>query len=309
MIIQYLGYNKPKFDTICVGMCYFSPAGYKKPLTNLNIIIEQFQKYNIPYYIIELLYPDQKQVIPDSFVVKASSILFSKENLWNILEKKIPDKYDKIIFMDSDVLFNDPDWFNKSYELLQHNDLIQPMEVSYKDIHHIYDQIEIDFNNLKPPKTKISIAKALINNNYIDLTYHHTGFGLGIDRNFFHKIKGFFEYCITGTGDLAFWASFLPNYQIDSPHLHNNVLNKYLNYKNNIYQYYIYPKRISYVEQCVALHLYHGQRNNRQYNTRHKYLPISCDYYHNEYGVLELTNIISNNHCLIDYWITRKEDE
>lgn len=312
MIIQaqYKGYNYPKNNDICVGMCFFNPVGYKKPLSNTNTIIQQFKKYHIPFYVIELLYPGQTQSISDAIVVHANSILFAKENLWNVLEKKIPDNYHKIIFMDSDILYSDPDWLDKSSNLLDDNNVIQPMELTYKDIINTNDCVEIDTNNLIFPQNKICFAKAIVNGDTIDLTQHHPGYALGISRDFFHNIGGFFEHCITGSGDLAFWSGLIPHYKMDKHHLHSNVINKYIKYKDNLYKYYIYKNNISYLKNCVALHMYHGHKNNRQYNDRQKYLPIYCEYYYNQDGVLELKEVsVKDNNHLINYWIKRKEDE
>lgn len=310
MIVQYKGYNRPDNNSICVGMCFFSPIGYKKPLINLQTVTEELEKYSIPYYIIELLYPGQKQMIPNSFVVRADSVLFSKENLWNVLEKKIPDQYDKIIFMDSDVLFSDPDWLNKSYQILIDNYVIQPMEVAYKDIYNKNESIELDIDNLVAPQSKTCFAKVILNEYIVDLKCHHPGYALGIDRNFFHNIGGFFEYCITGSGDLAFWSSFIPDYKIDAHHLHSNAMEKYIEYKTNIYNYYQPRYKISYLKDCVSMHLYHGRNKNREYNDRQKYLPVNCNYYHNLDGVLQLTDVtVQDSNPLINYWIKRKEDE
>lgn len=309
MLAKYSYYNEPIHNTICVGMCFFNPVNYKKTLLNIKIVIEELTKYKIPCYVIELLYPGQEQSIPNSYIVRAESVLFSKENLWNLLEKKIPDQYNKIIFMDSDVLFSDPDWINKSHDLLMDNDIIQPMEYVYKDIYSIDEEISLNPEDLDFAKNKIAFVKAIKEGSKIDLGIHAPGFVLGIDRNFFSNIGGFFEHCLTGSGDLAFWSAFIPDYTLGSHHLHSNAMNRYLDYKKLINKYFS-SQKLDYVSGCIAMHLNHGHDKNRRYKDRQKYLPLDCNYVYNQYGVLEITSVIPNQkYQLINYWFDRKEDE
>ena len=208
MILSYNGYNKLTNDDICVGMCYFNPMQYKKPLRNIQLVQEQFDRYSIPYYIVELVYPDQSPVIKNAIVVRSNSILFSKENLWNIVEKNIPEKYSKIIFMDADIFCCDPEWFNKTSKLLDTNDLVHNMEYLYKDINYVYEKNDIDLTT-----ARYSIIKAVKNNEPIELMIHHTGYVIAINRSFFKKLGGIFEYGITGYGDTLFWSSFIKDYE------------------------------------------------------------------------------------------------
>ena len=309
MIKKYTGYDYPNNNNTCIAMCFFSPVGYKKPIKNIFTILDEFKKSSIPVFVIELLYPNQVSIIPNSIVVKGQSILFSKENLWNILEKRIPDQYSKIIFMDSDVLYSKPSWFNESSDLLENNDVIQCMEWSHKDITTIDEEIEI---NHDPTVHRESFAKAIKSQVEIDLRLHHMGFCAGIRRDFFHKINGFFEYATTGYGDTLFWScltkDFWPRRQYCSEFF-ADIYIKYVEYRKHLSEHYIYPNRVDYVSDCLAMHLYHGSVANRRYTDRQHYIPAKYEFYYNDQGVLEIKSYDETKKDLIQYWIDRKEDE
>ncbi len=309
MIFSYQGYNAPIKKDICVAMCFFSPVGYKKPINNVFTVIDSFNKANIPYYIIELLYPGQTSIIPNSIVVHGKSILFSKENLWNILEKHIPEQYSKVIFMDTDVLYSDPDWLDKASDLLEYNHTIQCMEWSHKDINSVYEKIELSED---PMFHKISFAKAIKTQAEIDLRLHHMGFCIGIRRDFFHKINGFFEYAMTGYGDTLYWSCFTKDFYPRRKHFVDffaDINEKYIEYRKYLSQFYIYPEKVDYLSGCLAMHLYHGTVANRRYTNRQHYIPSSYSFYYNDENVLEIKSEDASKKDLIQYWLDRKEDE
>lgn len=296
-------------DTYVV-MCFFSPMGFKKPVENIRYNITRLKEAKIPYVLIELLYPDQSQQIEDSIIVKASSIIFSKENLWNIALQHIPENYTKIIFLDSDIIFNISNWFDLTSNLLNDNDIVQPFEYAYRDIASGifgYSQIDIDTNNYKI--CKMPIIQAIKNNEKISLFKYEPGFSIGMTRSFFAKIGGFFEYAITGSNDVMFWLSIT---DFDAKPA-KDLLKKipiievqYEIYKNNFKKYIDYS-RIDYLKNSVGLHLYHGTKDNRFYTTRNKYVPENIDFYYNKYGVMEINSVDKKD--LKQYWIDRKEDD
>lgn len=309
MLKRYSVYDRPKHNDICVAMCFFRPVGYQKPIDNILTVIETFDKAAIPVFVIELLYANQQPIISNSYVVNSTTVLFAKENLWNIIEKRIPENYDKIIFMDADVIYSKPSWLNDSSQLLEDNDVIQCMEWSYKDINSISEQVMVDPD---PTKNRISFAKAIKHQLDIDLMKHHMGFCVGIRRDFFHKIGGFFEYALTGYGDTLFWACFTKDFYPGRQHYVDffpEINEKYLIYRRDLSRHYSYPNRVGYVEDCLAMHLYHGTVANRRYTNRQHYIPSAYEFYHNKHGVLEMRSFDADKKDLTQYWLDRKEDE
>jgi hypothetical protein len=298
-------YNPPNKQDICVGLSFFSPYDYVTPKMNLNIVIEQLKQSKIPFFTIELLYPNQKNSITSpTITVYGNSVLFSKENLWNILETKIPKEYSKIIFMDADIKFSDPDWINKASTALDYHDTIQPMEYIFRDIYHNDILMNPDQGHTHKVIAK-TIADNLIDNHHPNKNqwFGHPGHAIGIRRDFFHKIGGLFEYGINGFGDAMYWGYF------------HTVNLMGINFGSKLYPDYhkirkqIYAMKtdstVGYLKDIYCLHLYHGETKNRKYGNRNHYVPENFQLYKNKYGVLE----IFGEHDLKQYWIDRREDD
>jgi hypothetical protein len=310
MKVVFTKYNEPKNNDTCIVVCFFSPVNFQKPINNINCVLNQLDNSKINYTLVELLYPGQTQRLKNSIVVKSNTIIFSKENLWNIGEKYTRDKFSKLIFLDSDILFDIPDWIDISSNMLDNNDIIQCMEYAYKGI-ELSDidgrQIDVDISDRNI--TKEPVAKAIKLKQNIVLGRDQPGFAIGIKRDFFHKIGGFFEYGITGCSDVLFWLSMIDFHTYEVLRYIESVEAakiKYLEYKHNMRKYFD-QNRVDYIEDCVGLHLQHGKECNRFYQNRNIYLPENISFYHNNDGVLEINS--NDNKDLRQYWIDRKEDE
>ena len=95
-------YTVPVKDDLAIGIVFFNSTKSKRLLMNYLYNIEKLKLANIPVYTLEM-YIDTPE-IKDAFHYKTEFILFQKERLCYLLEKHIPKKYTKILFMDSDIL-------------------------------------------------------------------------------------------------------------------------------------------------------------------------------------------------------------
>lgn len=290
-------YLTPNYDDLAVCLCYFSYCRYKKPLKNLLVVLDDLYKANIPYFVIELLYPNQESIVPYATkIVCAETVMFHKENLWNLIEKSVPDKYSKLLFLDGDIRFSNKNWYDKTSESLNVNTVIQPMDLVYN------------------MGLKNSLCGALQKNiTKLNLADHHPGYAIGIDRNLFHRIGGFYERAIVGSGDTIFWNGILktsdsnPNYsehQTD-PHIKNyDFKDHYKILKSN--KDHI---KLGCVSNNIAIHLQHGSFSNRKYRERYKTFPTyNYEIFKNRYGIYEWKNNTLDEY-MRKYFESRKEDE
>jgi hypothetical protein len=297
-------YNKPTSNDTCIGLCYFNAIGYNNVKENVNIVLDTYKKSGIPYFTIELIYPDQKPYLKKSTkVVHANTIMFSKENLWNLLEKSIPSKYKKIIFVDADIKFSNPDWFNMASKKLDDYDIIQPMDVVFRDLKNKKQ----DFVEISPESCNYSVAYMIETTNRANAMSDHPGYAVGIKRDIFKKINGFFEYGFYGCGDTLFWmaiSNFYSSSVGDFLHTRKDIGKKFYEYKTNIMDYDI---KIGSVFDNMSVHLFHGTVKNRNYADRSKYLVQSSranNFFYNDDGVLEMTD----DNSIHKYFLSRIED-
>lgn len=308
---QYFGYSNIDSKDICIAMCFFNPLNYKNIVNNINKVVEEYKKTNIPVYIIELNYPWQNNLLPYSnIVVKAETVFFVKENLWNILEKHIPDRYSKIIFCDADVLCTDPNWVDKTSQLLNSNKIVHASDIIYKDIflNNIYESILLD-----AVKSRCSVVRCM-KNNILDPTIFHPGFNISINRDFYHKIGGFFDISPGTAGDILFWSSLITERKfylggIFCAPNHKNIKIQYTDYKHKMLKYCDPKTDIDYLPNNHCLHLYHGSTENRNYASQHRFIKGPYQLYKNKYGVIEINISHPYDKDMRSYFEQRREDE
>jgi hypothetical protein len=244
----------------------------------------------IPYYSIEMLIGDRPPMLVNpTLSVRSTTALFYKEALWNRLEKEIPSQYTKIAFLDSDVIFSEPDWLDKMSILLDSCDLVHPFET--------VDRLNLAYEKCD---TLISSVK--------DRNILGSGMGWSITRESFRAIGGFFDKGILGNGDTLFYNCMVPTINIKNEQ-YFLIQEFYLAYRTNFQN--INPK-VTYLNTHIY-HLSHGTLKNRKYGSRHNEIlgqirtPWNSLFSLNSDGFWELIdNSLSKK--MIDYFISRKED-
>lgn len=285
----YQKYTTPQIQDMAVCISYFNAGNFKKPLFNLLTVTEDLKLANIPYFVIELLYPGQTSSAPDPhMIVNADSYMFHKENLWNILANKLPYSYNKLLFLDADIRFNKPNWYNEARELLETNDIIQPMSQCYWSHRNFI---------------KKSVAFGIKNNESLSVESHHFGFSVGMTREFFDQ-HNFFDKALIGGGDVCFWLSLIKEEsQVDLKDI-SNIKTKYKYPINNNKK----DIKVDYIPDCIAMHLDHGSSENRKYKDRIGLIPnIKNTVVKNKDNVYEWKNKKYNKKTY-KYFIDRKED-
>lgn len=253
----------------------------------LNIL----EASGIPYYLIELSYPGQEPIFfgDNIFHVSANSYMFHKENLFNLLVTKLPAQYTKIVCLDGDVLFSNPNWFNDVAVALDENDVVVPYHDSYMVLH--------DYSAVTAGGVTLVDNKS----NY-DNDIYNAGYCICFNRRFFDQV-GLFEYAIMGGGDRITLCQFvrrlirISDYQSTKKQDYMNTI-KALDLK------------FTYLDSDV-FHLPHGAGPNRQYLQRHSMLPdlnIDTELVKNADGILEFVNPEKYNHITYNYFKNRKED-
>jgi hypothetical protein len=217
----------------------------------------------------------------------SKSALFYKEALWNRLEQAIPEQYTKICFLDSDIIFDRPDWLDEISTLLDTHDVVH----HFKICHRLNHNFHID-------RTTISYVSTTDNKALKD-----PGFGICLTRSFFKKIGGFFDKCVMTSGDYYFIRVALLQENI---YTFPSIDDDFLEYKKKFIgaKYTFLP--------CTILHLYHGTCQKRDYagfssmldkvNTNWSNIAIL-----NSDGFWELKDSALNSK-FIDYFKSREED-
>jgi hypothetical protein len=281
-------YEKPYISDMAICLVYFNSMKSKRMLMNYLYTVEKLQSANIPYYTIELCFGEPE--IKKAIHVSGKSHMFHKERLCRILEKHVSWWYSKIMFLDADVIFNNPLWYSEVSTLLNTYDVVQPFKKAvWLDITYTHSVTE-----------RYTVAD--MDRNSVYDTKFHPGFAWAFKRSWYKKV-GFFDYGITGSGDtlsVAGWLGvpFKENYlqpALQPAFEEFNILSK--------------PKITN--SSGTVYHLWHGTRENRKYTERHTILEglddVRTILILNKDGVYELLDQ-SINQKLKEYFISRCDD-
>lgn len=284
-------YAEPQCKDTAVCMVYFSAVGYVRPRMNFLFVEQGLRAAKIPLFTAECVIGDQPPFLVNPTLRKHSkSALFFKEYLFNHLEPLIPKQYTKLIFMDADILFDQPNWVDLVSNKLNTCDVLQPFAMAH--------WLAPDYATFQVLPAE-SFAKSLLESTYTPHMYSHPGFAWAMTRSFFKSIGGFYDQMLVGSGDTIFAHAFVTSktYRYGKGHADTwwervQSLKPRLGYTpGNIY------------------HLGHGSWKQRNYGTRNHLFPEGRPAVHlNEEGVYELDNP-KDNEILLNYFRSRQEDQ
>jgi len=296
-LIANIKYNPPVKDDIAVGFALFNYTGSSRIIMNYLYTVEKMKLAGIPFFTIEYVIIGSKPTIQDAIHVYGSSYFFLKENLFRILETKIPKQYTKLLLMDSDIIFDEPNWYNLLSEVLETNDICQCFETAiWLDITYKKEK-KVAYSYVKSPDKDILIW------NPENSIMYHTGFGWGFTRKWYNQ-AGFIDEAIIGSGDILFSYRLFGKSYSGSQNLSF--------YQSSIDRWAenIGEPTITYLPVKIY-HMFHGDLNKRQYVTRneifHDITDINDILVKNKDGVFELTDP-TYNAKLYEYFSERKDD-
>jgi len=242
-------YKKPKTADLAVGIVYFNSAKSKRLLMNYLYMVEKLKIADIPVYTLEMF--EGQPEIKDAFHYKTDFILFQKERLCFLLEQHIPKRFTKLVFMDSDLILDNANWYNELSDKLDSFNIVQPfskplwLDVTYTKV--VKERIPIIFYN----KFGNIAMKGGIGG-------YHPGFAWGFQREWFKKV-GFFQQGVLGDGD-TFSSTIWLDYQFEySPFIKDAIM---------AYKQSIKDKPTLCFLNGNIFHLWHGDSKKRQYKQR-----------------------------------------
>lgn len=303
-IIKYkhAEYESPKDLAVCLA--FFNPANRTRLIQNLLYCWQSINKLGVSLYTIEMTYGDNEPItksLPNSFHVKSNSFMFHKENLWNILEKKVPEMYTKLLFLDADIIFKDVTWLAQISKALDIYDSIQPFsKIELLDINFNIEDIFISY-------MKASLSTVNMVNNKI-FNFAKPGYAIACRRSWLRAINGFHEMSIMGCGDF-YMMSDMCKYNIDNSQslLDEPYIKDYYEDKKK----YIYKEEFKYsFLELTCQHLFHGSMRNRQYNSRHeltKHVKLD-EIVKTDEGLLQFKNPEQWNNIILKYFTDRCDD-
>jgi hypothetical protein len=242
---------------------FYNPA-------NKQIKWENFLKFkknlkNIPLYVIECTFEDQSfktEKGPNVFHVRAKDYIWQQYRLINLVIKKLPEKYSKVVWIDADILFEDDNWFKVLDDMLDDFKIVQnysSVELLHADGSVCEERRAVSaqaFDNLKNPEVK-QFSSALNM-----AARFGTGFSWGVQREVIEKFT-IYDYWITGSSDnawvLGIWGDWENSFF--ETRLNSDMTKHYMNWAIDFNKYI---NQNVYFREGVIKHLWHGSRNYKK---------------------------------------------
>jgi hypothetical protein len=235
--------------------CLFNPAGYSRTKSKYREFRENLQ--NIPLVTVELSW-DGKFESADGIHLHAdsSNILWQKERLINIGIDALPDQCDKVAWVDADLIFTNPNWVNEADKVLESKQIVQ-----------LFERV-INLGPDRNPVDSVESWGSACQREEPDIVKHHVGHAWAVRRDLLKD--GLYDRMIIGGGDWLMadaWfgrgdqgvLSLLP------PRLKRDFQDwNRVNFPDPVRDIGCVPGEI--------LHLYHGDKSQRRYNSRYQVL-------------------------------------
>lgn len=240
---------------------YYNPANKGSKLKNFIKFKARFP--DVPLYVVEAAFGDEPFTLRDSeniIQVRCKDVIWQQYTLVNLGINRLPDKYDKAVWIDADILVED-DWAHKVDEALDQFKIVQS-----------FNEVAMLSKGLESGEVRRGVASVALDNaklphnsklsSCLDLNHiYASGFSWGVQRDVIDKYR-VYDYWITGSCDTAFCIGIWGDWE-------NSFFNRLNERMRSHYMEWAIPFH-EYVGGSVGCvdsrikHLWHGHRNYKK---------------------------------------------
>lgn len=272
-------------------------------------------------YTIELALRDRHFEItdhdnPHHIQLRSPSQLWHKENLLNLAIARLPENWEYVAWVDSDIKFARPDWANETLHLLQHYKIVQMFSHS-TDLSPVFEPYQTQTGFVyswvkgQPQPVRIN-SKTQKGYPYYGHALWHSGYCWAARRSALSDLGGLGDIAILGSGD-HHMACALIGRVMESIHGSMNYHFKeyWLEWQKRAMRYI--DGNIGYMPGNIW-HYWHGKKKDRGYIDRWKILvdqhfDPKLDLKKDVQGILTLTERNPKLRDMIrHYFSSRNED-
>lgn len=110
--------------------CHYNPCGYRRLRENWFRFHAAFR--GCPLFTVEVSFDGNFRLPADwSLTAGPEHLLWQKEQLINEAIARLPAEFDRVAWIDADLLFLNPDWAEETVELLDHFPVVQLFETCH----------------------------------------------------------------------------------------------------------------------------------------------------------------------------------
>ncbi len=255
--------------------CFFNPLGCESRLRNYRIFRENLC---LPLVAVEWSHEGRFQLRQNDAEVlvqmESGDLLWQKERLLNIALRSVPRGCTMIAWLDSDVVFEDCNWTDRTVDLLQKFAIVEPFSVMYelprggtpgdarsrKDSG--YGMMYALAEGIAPPEVLRGDMRVK------DRT--SCGLAWAARREILDRF-GFYDACVLGSGNRAITCAMLGRFcdAIEYLQMGPRWTRHYMNWAQPYFE--AVHGNVGFAEGGL-FHLWHGELKDRRYSQRHAFL-------------------------------------
>ena len=117
-------------DLWCIT-AYFNPQRYQTRRDNYTCFAERLRESRVPLLTVECAVGDGPFDLPagpNVIQVRSRDVLWQKERLLNLAVSRLPAHAARVVWLDNDILFSNPDWAVETARRLDEYSVVQPFD-------------------------------------------------------------------------------------------------------------------------------------------------------------------------------------
>jgi hypothetical protein len=197
---------------LCIISCFFNPCRYRSRVRNFEAFAASLSRSpGVHWRSIECAFGDSDfmlQLSDHILRVRSKSVLWQKERLLNRLIVSLPDVFQKVAWVDADVLFSSPSWIVDASDALDDYPVVQ----LFTYLQQRDDRLGGD--GMDTLESYASLYQRDPDRALGPTYFHHghTGVAWAGRRDWLERY-GLYDSCLSGTGDHLMAHAFVGDWQ------------------------------------------------------------------------------------------------
>jgi hypothetical protein len=300
-----------KADLLHVVTAIFNPIGWESRLRLYRNFEQHMLESGVRLTTVECVLGERPHVLGGTpgvnhIPVRASTLLWNKENLINIGISRLPNDWKQVAWIDADIRFRRREWAAETVDQLQQYEVLQP----WSDCYDLGPQGEHVAHHRSFCRQWCNGAPVGPSHCYV---FAHPGYAWAATRHAIDAVGGLMETAAAGAGDHHMALALIGKVHMSVPRgVAPGYMRPLIQWQHRATHTINY--NIGYLEGSTIEHHWHGRKPDRKYIerwdiiTKHFFDP-DTDIKRNIWGVLELTGEKPSLKRDIDrYFRQRNED-
>lgn len=250
---------------LAVCVAYFNPVGYQTRIENFRRFAEAAVSQGADIHVVSSGPAPEVDGVTNYMDLGPCETLWQKERALNVLIEQLPAEYDKVAWVDADLLFDNPHWVEDTCRQLEHTPVCQCFAwATWLNQAGVPDYWWATSSRML---YRPSAPVACKGGTRFEFRIGHPGFAWAARRETIDAIGGLYDRHVLGSGDSIMTLAFMQDIE-SHPYFERfsgpfrRACKEWCKRASPIVS-----RRVGYVPGVIR-HLWHGAREDRHYDDR-----------------------------------------